>query len=206
MIQETYDKARVVNFSDAVFSIVMTLLILEVGVPSIATLNKLSFGAVLANRIPDFIGLVVSFLVSALYWIGHIKLMKFVSVVTGKLLWINIFFLLTIVLLPFSTAMYVNGFDYPGPFMFYCINLAVIGAFNLIMTRYVYYSENKKTGFTRVLYRWYRARAINVLIIWVLAALCTLVFPMFARVIFVFLFVVQFLIDRRFKKKMTLAE
>jgi len=206
MVKETYDKSRVINFSDAVFSIVMTLLILEVGVPSITALNKLSFGTVLANRIPDFIGLVVSFLVSALYWVGHIKLMKFVSVVTGKLLWINIFFLLTIVLLPFSTAMYVNGFDYPGPFMFYCINLAVIGVFNLIMTRYVYYSENKKTGFTRVLYRWYRARSLNVLIIWVLAALCTPVFPGFARVIFIFLFVIQFIIDRRFKRKMLLAQ
>lgn len=76
MIKETYDKARVINFSDAVFSIVMTLLILEVGVPTPETLGKLSFGDVLSNRIPDFIGLVVSFLVSVLYWIGHIKLMN----------------------------------------------------------------------------------------------------------------------------------
>lgn len=203
MIQDTYDKARVINFSDAVFSIVMTLLILEVGVPTPETLGKLSFGDVLSNRIPDFIGLVVSFLVSALYWIGHIKLMKYVTVVSGKLLWLNIFFLLAIVVLPFSTAMYVNGFDFAGPFIFYCINLAVIGVFNLLMLRYVYRAENNKTGFGRMQYRWYRARGINVTVIWVIAAALALVWPWLSRLIFILLFVFQYLIDRRFKKMLS---
>lgn len=203
MIQDIYDKARVINFSDAVFSIVMTLLILEVGVPTPETLGKLSFGDVLSNRIPDFIGLVVSFLVSALYWIGHIKLMKYVTVVSGKLLWLNILFLLAIVVLPFSTAMYVNGFDFAGPFIFYCINLAVIGVFNLLMLRYVYRAENNKTGFGRMQYRWYRARGINVTVIWVIAAALALVWPWLSRLIFILLFVFQYLIDRRFKKMLS---
>lgn len=204
MTNETYDKSRVINFADAVFSIVMTLLILEVGVPSVKTLSTLDFGDVLANRIPDFIGLVVSFLVSALYWIGHIRLMKYVSVVTGKLLWINILFLLFIVLLPFSTAMYVNGINYVGPFIFYCINLAIIGLFNILMVRYVYRSERRQTGFSRLKYRWFRARGINVMIIWVIAALTALVFPSLSRIIFILIFVFQFFIDRRFKKKMAI--
>lgn len=197
----TYDKNRVINFSDAVFSIVMTLLILEVGVPSAKSINTMAFTDILSNRIPDFIGLVVSFLVSALYWIGHIKLMKYVSAVTGKLLWLNIFFLLAIVVLPFSTAMYVNGFGHTGPFVFYCINLAVIGLFNLLMLRYVYRLENQKTGFTRIYYRWYRARGMNVMTIWILASLLASPFPWFSRFVFLLLFVFQFFIDRRFKKK-----
>ncbi|RMB56664.1 DUF1211 domain-containing protein [Dokdonia sinensis] len=206
MINETYEKARVVNFSDAVFSIVMTLLILEVAVPTPTTLNTLDFNDVLTNRIPDFIGLIVSFLVSALYWIGHIRIMRFVSVVTGKLLWLNIFFLLAIVVLPFSTAMYVNGFNYAGPFIFYCINLSVIGLFNLLMLRYVYRFEKQKTGFTRLKYRWYRARGINVMVIWIIASVLALVLPSFSRIIFLMLFVFQFLIDRRFKKMLRLQE
>lgn len=204
MNNETYDKSRVINFSDAVFSIVMTLLILEVGVPTPDTLSSLSFKSVLANRIPDFIGLVVSFLVSALYWIGHIKLMKYVSVVSGRLLWLTIFFLLAIVVLPFSTAMYVNGFDFAGPFIFYCINLAVIGLFNLLMLRYVYRFEKHKTGLKRMQYRWYRARGINVMVIWVVAGILALIWPWLSRLIFILLFVFQFLIDRRFKKKLKL--
>lgn len=197
----TYDKNRVINFSDAVFSIVMTLLILEVGVPSASEMNTTDFSLLLSNRIPDFIGLVISFLVSALYWIGHIKLMKYVSAVTGKLLWLNIFFLLSIVVLPFSTAMYVNGFDYTGPFVFYCLNLAVIGLFNVLMLRYVYRLEKQKTGFTRIYYRWYRARGLNVMIIWLVAALLASTFPWGSRFIFLLLFLFQVFIDHRFKKK-----
>ncbi len=201
MKEATYDKSRVINFSDAVFSIVMTLLILEVAVPSAKSINTIAFTDLLSNRIPDFIGLVVSFLVSALYWIGHIRLMKYVSAVTGKLLWLNIYFLLAIVVLPFSTAMYVNGFNHTGPFVFYCMNLAVIGLFNMLMLRYVYRSEKKKTGFTRIYYRWYRARSLNVMVVWILAALLASNLPWLARFVFLLLFVFQFFIDRRFKKK-----
>ncbi|WP_299767327.1 TMEM175 family protein [uncultured Dokdonia sp.] len=201
MKEITYDKNRVINFSDAVFSIVMTLLILEVAVPSASAISTTKFTTLLSNRIPDFIGLIVSFLVSALYWIGHIRLMKYVSVVKGKLLWLNIFFLLAIVILPFSTAMYVNGFNHTGPFVFYCINLAVIGFFNLWMLRHVYYQEKQKTGFTRLYYRWYRARGLNVMVIWIVASLIASMLPLGSRLIFLLLFVFQFFIDRRFKKK-----
>jgi len=202
MTNETYDKSRVINFSDAVFSIVMTLLILEVAVPTSIELTQKPFGEVLSSRIPAFIGLLVSFLVSALYWIGHIKLMRYVSLVSGKLLWLNVFFLLSIVVLPFSTAMYVNGFGYAGPFIFYCANLGIIGFFNLWMVHYVYHTENHKTGFDRLQYRWYRARGLNVMIIWIVAAFVALAFPWLSRMIFILLFVFQFIIDRRFKKKL----
>ncbi|WP_299679414.1 TMEM175 family protein [uncultured Dokdonia sp.] len=201
MKEITYDKNRVINFSDAVFSIVMTLLILEVAVPSANAISTTKFTTLLSNRIPDFIGLIVSFLVSALYWIGHLKLMKYVSIVKGKLLWLTIFFLLSIVILPFSTAMYVNGFNHAGPFVFYCINLAVIGFFNLWMLHYVYHQEKQKTGFTRIYYRWYRARGLNVMVVWIVASLIASALPLGSRLIFLLLFVFQFFIDRRFKKK-----
>jgi hypothetical protein len=57
----SFDKSRILGFSDAVFSIAMTLLVLEVAVPSYTTLNKSGIWAVLAERIPNFIGFVVSF-------------------------------------------------------------------------------------------------------------------------------------------------
>lgn len=99
--------------------------------PSLNELSTRPFGEILTNRIPDFIGLLVSFLVSALYWVGHLKLFRFVSEVNSKLLWLNIYFLLAIVVLPFSTAMFVNGFDRQGPFTFYCFNLPLIAILTL---------------------------------------------------------------------------
>ena len=203
MNEITYDKSRIINFSDAVFSIVMTLLILEVAVPTSRELSTNAFGEVLSNRIPDFIGLLVSFLVSALYWMGHLRIMKYVSSFDAKLLWFNIFFLLSVVLLPFSTAMYVNGFGLAGPFIFYCLNLTLIGVFNLLMMRYVYRKKNEDNKFPELVYRWYRARSVNVIAIWIIAAICALVFPWISRFIFMMLFVVQAIIDRRYKKKLS---
>ena len=202
MNQDSFDKSRIVNFSDAVFSIVMTLLILEVAVPTSRELITSSFGEVLSNRIPAFIGLLVSFLVSALYWLGHLRIMKYVTQFDNKLLWLNIFFLLSVVLLPFSTAMYVNGFGLPGPFIFYCLNLTLIGVFNFLMLGYVYRNGDKNHHFPELMYKWYRARGVNVVAIWILAAVCALIFPWISRFIFLMLFVNQIFIDRYYKKRM----
>lgn len=202
MDEITYNKNRVVNFSDAVFSIVMTLLILEVAVPTSQELSTTAFDEVLSNRIPAFIGLLVSFLVSALYWLGHLKIMKYVSEFDNKLLWLNIFFLLSVVLLPFSTAMYVNGFGLAGPFIFYCLNLTLIGVFNLLMMWYIYRKEHKRNGFHVLIYKWYRSRGINVVAVWIIAAVCALIFPWLSRFIFMMLFINQIFIDRYYKKKM----
>ena len=205
MTEQLYDKNRVINFSDAVFSIVMTLLILEVGVPTIKELSNSDFGLVMARRIPDFIGLFVSFMVSALYWIGHLRIFKYVSTVNGRLLWFNTFFLLAIVLLPFSTAMFVNGFDLAGPFTFYCLNLSLIAVLNLLISRFVYRKEKGKTGFDSLQYKWLRSRGLNVLIVWLVAAIFSSSWH-FSRFFFMLLFVIQFFIDRYYRKRLKASE
>lgn len=197
-----FDKNRVINFSDAIFSIVMTLLVLEVAVPTAKELSLHNFGDVLSTRIPDFIGLFVSFKVSALYWISHLKIFKYVSEITTRLLWINIYFLLAIVLLPFSTAMFVNGFNLTGTFMFYCLNLALIAGINLVMLIYVFRKEKEQTGLDNLHYKALRNRGLNVLFIWIIAALFSS-FWYFSRFLFILLFANQFLIDRYYKKKIS---
>lgn len=58
---ETYNKARVVSFTDAVFSIAVTLLVLEIVIPGYSEFSKYNTLEILQNRIPSFIGLIVSF-------------------------------------------------------------------------------------------------------------------------------------------------
>lgn len=122
---ETFDKARVINFSDAVFSIAMTLLVLEVVIPSYKELSSGNTLEILQRRIPNFIGFIVSFMVTAIYWIAHIRILKYASTINTKILLYNIFLLFFIVLLTFSTAFYVKGFMFKGPFAFF-FNLASI--------------------------------------------------------------------------------
>lgn len=202
MENETFDKGRVISFSDAVFSIAMTLLVLEVVIPSY---NELSTGntlVILQNRIPSFIGLVVSFLVTALYWIAHMRIMKYASSINTKLLWCNIFLLFFIVLLPFSTAFYVKGFSYEGPFAFYCFNLSAIGFFNYLMNVYVVKKEKGLTGITLVLGKYLKTRAFSAFIVWALAGVLAFVFPMIARFLFILLLIFEVIITKYYKKKL----
>lgn len=202
MENETFDKHRVISFSDAVFSIAMTLLVLEVVIPSYKELKTGNTLVILQNRIPSFIGLVVSFMVTALYWIAHMRIMKYVSIINSKLLWYNIFLLFFIVLLPFSTAFYVKGFGYNGPFAFYCFNLSAIGFFNYLLNVYVTKKEKGLTGITPLLGRYFRVKALNAFLIWAMAGCLAFIFPIIARFLFVLLFIFEFILIKYFKKKL----
>ena len=202
MENETFDKGRVISFSDAVFSIAMTLLVLEVVIPSYNELKTGNTLIILKNRIPSFIGLIVSFIVTALYWVAHMRIMKYVSTINSKLLWYNILLLFFIVLLPFSTAFYVKGFSYNGPFAFYCFNLAAIGFFNYLMNVYVAKKEKGLTGISPVLGRYFKIRSLNAFLIWMLAGFLAFVFPMVSRFLFILLFVFEFILTKHFKKKL----
>ncbi|MBU3012058.1 DUF1211 domain-containing protein [Polaribacter vadi] len=202
MKNETFDKARVISFSDAVFSIAITLLVLEVVIPSYKELKTGDTLLILRNRIPSFIGLVVSFMVTAIYWVSHLRIIKYVSSINNKLLWLNIMLLFFIVLLPFSTAFYVKGFSYNGPFAFYCFNLSAIGLFNVLMNFYIIKKEKGLTGITATLGKYYKLRALNGFLVWVIAGCLAFTLPMFSRFLFIFLFISEIFITKYFKKKL----
>ena len=197
----TYDKSRVINFSDAVFSIAMTLLVLEVGIPTLKGITSNSIWTILHSRLPSFIGLVISFFVTAIYWVAHLRHMKFVSEVDGKLLWLNILLMFFIVLLPFSTGFYVVGINYNGPFVFYCLNLSAIGLFNFLIINYIHKKEKGETGLTPLLGKWHKAVALNSFMIWVIASAIAFILPILARVLFFLIFILEIFINKYYRKK-----
>ena len=197
-----FEKGRIINFTDAVFSIAMTLLVLEISIPTTKQLIDYGTWEVLSNLTASFIGLLVSFLVTALYWIAHLRSMQYVTDFDTKLLWLNILMLLFIVLLPFSTAFYVNSFTLTGPFVFYCFNLSAIGLFNFLIIRYVVVKEKGANGLTPIIGQWEKLRALNSFLIWTLAGIVAFIFPFIAKFIFLLIFVFQAIINYRFKKKL----
>jgi uncharacterized membrane protein len=102
----TRELERCIFFSDAVFAIVMTLLILEVRVlevpPSLAAAELPSKVLVLW---PKFFSYVLSFLVIGNYWIAHHQSFRYIMSYDRTLLWLNLLFLLSISFIPFPTAL-----------------------------------------------------------------------------------------------------
>ncbi|MDR1358738.1 MAG: TMEM175 family protein, partial [Coriobacteriales bacterium] len=91
-------KGRLESFTDAVIAIIITILVLGLHEPASG-----DFGDLFQewHRLGIYI---VSFLMLAIYWINHHYLLEPIRIVTGKVLWANNFFLLSLTLFPFVTS------------------------------------------------------------------------------------------------------
>ncbi|HEX2181409.1 MAG TPA: TMEM175 family protein [Rubrobacteraceae bacterium] len=114
---------RIVFFSDAVFAIAITILILEVGVP-----DGLS-PAQLPDRIlglwPKYLSYVISFLVLAVYWQAHHSVFRPIRGYDGTLVWLNFLFLMAVVFLPFPTSLLGEYGEEQVSVVIYAANAAV---------------------------------------------------------------------------------
>jgi uncharacterized membrane protein len=95
-------KSRLEAFSDGVFAIAITLLVLEVGVPERAGQN---LAHELADQWPSYIAYVVSFLVIGIIWMNHHAVIDHLREADRPLMALNLFLLLWIGLIPWPTRL-----------------------------------------------------------------------------------------------------
>jgi uncharacterized membrane protein len=97
---------RVIFFSDAVFAIVMTLLILDIQVPEIPPdLVSAELPGRVLDLWPKFFSYVLSFLAVGTYWIAHHGTFRYIKSYDRNLISLNLLFLLSISFVPFPTAL-----------------------------------------------------------------------------------------------------
>ena len=117
--QRTYPRgtdefSRVLAFSDGLFAISMTLLVVGIDIPD---LNDADSVRELANALNDdvasFTSFVISFLVVGRYWRAHHVSFSRLAAMNDRLIEINLLYLLFIAFLPFPTGLLGNFFDNP---------------------------------------------------------------------------------------------
>jgi TMEM175 potassium channel family protein len=123
MREERITAHRLAAFSDAVFAVIVTVMVLELRAP-----DQPAFSA-LWPLWPTAISYAVSYLFIAIIWINHHYLMRFVGPPTPGLIWINFVHLFLVSLLPFATAWIARTRLASSPVMFYaglfvCIDIA----------------------------------------------------------------------------------
>jgi uncharacterized membrane protein len=91
-------KGRIEAFSDGVLAVIITIMVLEMRVPSGAGL------AALAPLLPVFLVYVLSFANVAIYWNNHHHLLHAVERIDGRVMWANLHLLLWLSLIPFVTG------------------------------------------------------------------------------------------------------
>lgn len=133
---------RVVFFSDAVFAIAITLLVLEIKPPHLQELSETALRNGLLHLIPKFTGFIVSFLIIGLMWIEHHRIFRYITNYDSGLLWRNLLFLLSVSFVPFPTALFSEYYWSQTAFILYTASFAVVGLTKLWVWQYVRASGN----------------------------------------------------------------
>src|SRR5579863_9915417 len=113
---------RLSAFSDGVFAVLITVLVLELRPPEQPT-----FDALLALW-PTWLSYAVSYLFIAIIWANHHYLLRHAGETTPRLLWVNFAHLFAMSLLPFSTAWMAVSRLAPQPVAFYAIVFFLVNA------------------------------------------------------------------------------
>lgn len=131
---------RLVNFTDAVVAIALTLLILPlVEVAGEIADNEEPVGEVLALHRGDIISFFVSFLVIWFLWMSHHQILEHFRGYNEGLMWLSMVWLITIVTLPFSTQLLATDSYSRGAAPLYIgtllISAAALAAINIVGRR-----------------------------------------------------------------------
>lgn len=127
---------RVAFFSDAVFAIAITLLVIDIKVPHLEHPSEAAaLHALLAHGL-QVVGFVVSFLVVAAYWVAHHQLFGLLQAEDRRLIWRNLVLLLLVSFMPFPTAFFSEYPAYQTSLVLYAGALAAVGIAQQEMWRY----------------------------------------------------------------------
>jgi len=122
-MRENMTADRVTAFTDGVFAVIVTVMVLELKAPAQPVFSALR------PLWPTAIRYAVSFLFIAIIWINHHHLMRFVGHATLRLIWINFAHLFIVSFLPFATAWVARTRLASSPVVLYaglfvCVDIA----------------------------------------------------------------------------------
>lgn len=130
---------RIEALADGIFAISMTLLVLNLSFPLVQGGTE-SLRKMLASQVTDFLSYGLSFILLAIFWIMHHQQFHYIQHTDSKHLWINVFILMFVALVPFSTSL-IGDYDMNMvAHVFFSSNILIIGF--LFLINWVYATGN----------------------------------------------------------------
>jgi uncharacterized membrane protein len=121
-------KTRLEAFSDGMFAIILTILVLELHLPELENSSFEAFSAAMIEIAPKFFAFLFSFFIIAIFWVNHHHTIHQIQKVDTKLLWLNTGFLFFATLFPFITASVGDYMMNPFIVALYPLNMALAAA------------------------------------------------------------------------------
>ena len=161
---------RVSALSDAVFAVLITVLVLDLRPPELPTFKALLL------LWPTWLSYAVSYLFIAIVWLNHHYLMRYATEATPRLLWFNFAHLFSMSLLPLSTAWMAASKLAPQPVAFYASVFFLVNATYVALIWELI--DRTPVEVPPAVRRIMRVRSITTLCLFGLAAVVALKYPL----------------------------
>ncbi|MEI6748713.1 MAG: TMEM175 family protein [Bacteroidota bacterium] len=194
------ETSRVEAFSDGVFAIALTLLILGIKIPNYEanTSNEILFRS-LVKLWPSFLAFLLSFTTILIMWINHHGFFKYLRKINSAFLYANGFLLLMITFINFPTVILAEYFESPAlntASAFYCGTMVIINiAFNLMWFTSAYKRKLIKYEITDALIIKIRNVYLLSFVIYITAFIVSFFFPLIGLLICISLWILWLVLD-----------
>lgn len=186
--RQNFQLERFTFFTDGVCAICITLLIIDLKIPPLSDPTDPLLWHSLSGMSLRFLGFIISFGIVGHYWSVHHRIFGYVVKYTTSLLWLNLGYLFTVVLLPFSSGLLGEYSSYTNlkiPYAIYTLNMCLTGFMNCWL--WVFVSNPKREMLSReiskarIMLGIYRSLVIPV--IFIISFIVFFKFPVFSRYI-----------------------
>jgi uncharacterized membrane protein len=165
------DLGRLVNLSDGVFAIAITLLVLDIRVPEIPEdLVATELPGELFALWPKYLGYLLSFIGISMFWNIHHTIFRSITTYDRGLIWLNLLFLMFVAFLPFPTSLLGEYGDHQLPVAVYAGTFAIS---RLLLTVIYWYAagENRLVNETQdpATVRFFLIRGLTIPLIFLLS-------------------------------------
>jgi uncharacterized membrane protein len=124
--ERAFDYARTVALSDGVFAIALTLLVLNITVPTLDSTEHSKLGHVLLTHRSEFVSYAISFAVISIFWIRHHVFFRGLDKIDARLTVINLAYLAFVAFVPYPTRLMGLYGDVPASVVLYAATLGIL--------------------------------------------------------------------------------
>ena len=133
--QRNASPGRLLAFTDGVFAIIITILVLELKVPDLGSGQSLR--EALSDIRPTFVAFVISFLLVGMYWTWHRSAFAQVRYIDLNTVWLNLLFLLPVAVIPFAASVLGEYPSESAALHLYGVVLIVATLFRVVLNFYL---------------------------------------------------------------------
>lgn len=185
-----FSKARVETFSDGVFAIIVTLLVLEIKLPEQPLeIGNTELATALLGILPKVVSWVVSFFIVCVIWVNHHRIFAQVKSISHGFFWLNALLLLWCSFIPFPTALMGNFiFNATAQLVFGAVLACMALSFSLMRVYLLRHTQLLQSQTNLVSFK--QATRNSFIYgpgLYTLGALCSLVHPLIAFGIYSFI-------------------